>query len=80
MRRNNCIIGINVEFPKGDSMELEKLNKILANKTLGTEFFTEFKNDLYSYDLGIFVLGYLIGEGGDKIKANEKEDGQVIVI
>lgn len=73
----NYIIGIEVVFPKGDKINLEKLNKILSNTALDPDFFFEFKEELQIYDLGIFVLGHLTNEDGDKIKANQKEDNVI---
>lgn len=69
----NYIIGIEVSFPKGDSIQVDKLNKILSNTSLGSDFFIEFKEELQVYDLGIFVLGKLTNEDGDNIRAEEKE-------
>jgi len=64
MNRNNYIIGIDIEFPKSKEMKIDELNRILSNKSLNTNFYSEFKEELQKYEFGMFVIGYLIGDEG----------------
>lgn len=75
----NFIIGIEIVFPQGNTIDLDKLNKILSNTALDPDFFFEFKEELQIYDLGMFVLGHLISADGDKIKASQKEENVIII-
>jgi hypothetical protein len=54
------IVGINIGIPKPKNIKEERLKVILGNKNFSSEFFKEFKEELQKYDLGIFLVGYLV--------------------
>lgn len=73
-QNKNYIIGINIGIPKPRNIDEDRLSVILGNKSFSREFFKEFKDELQKYDLGIFLVGYLVETWEGKIKSYKKDD------
>jgi len=67
------IIGINIGIPMSRTID-EGCVRIFMNKRLNSEFFVEFKEELQKYDLGIFLIGYLVSMCTGTINSFVKDD------
>ena len=79
LRIQNCdatqeklyLVGISIRIPKSECVSVETLAKIFANRTYGSEFYVEFKEELKAYDLGLFIVSYLAQQCDTNIKCLE---------
>jgi hypothetical protein len=62
-----------VGIPKSGSIEIDKMKEVLSNKNLDIESFIKFKDELYIFDIGIFIIGYLVDQCEGKINVSESD-------
>ena len=74
------LVGINIRIPKSECVSVETLAKIFANRTYGSEFYVEFKEELKAYDLGLFIVSYLAQQCDTNIKCLDAGNCAEIVL
>lgn len=62
------LIGVSICIPSSDGLSVETLSRIFANKTFGSEFYVEFKEELKLYDLGLFIVSHIAQQCGISLK------------